>query len=293
MRRFILIAALSMALQSGYAQSQYRFHHFGSVMALALMVLPTFVRIVLDLSGAATHGRLSRFDGYDFKIYKSDPADSLSSPSSDWIDRIGLDQCGNLWMLRSPFMAPDNSFSLMRYDKKTDSFTKIKPPAKGFISAPSFSKGEPVIWLAGDGLSHFNYVTNELKSYRIHSIDSLNHNIIYARDCGDYLLMTTFGDGIWRFDKVTEKFSRPKCDPKDSTLFYSAPLSFIFTSAGPLNSNFSDLWIVFIGTKFIGTEYFAQQMVELIPISRSPAVSNSLMVSNYSHWIAIRMGFFG
>ena len=102
MSRFILIAALNIVFHSAFVQSQYRFRHFDSRDGIGFDDAAHIRQDSLGFIWSCSPRRLSRYDGYSFKIYKS----------------------GNLWIVRSPWMAPDRSFSLMRYDNKTD----IDPP---------------------------------------------------------------------------------------------------------------------------------------------------------------------
>jgi len=245
-----------------FAQSAYRFRHFdnrdGLASEAAYMIRQDSLGFIWTFNtDGLSSGALTRFDGFNFKVYNFDPSDSLSSPGG-WIDRIEIDRNGNLWVFRFAPMSNDNSFSMVRYDPTTDSFRKIRPPLQNAdmhsVYAVSFEKDEPIIWISGTngaGIFKFNFETNELKNYKNLHPDAVtqkkrNSNIV-AHSFGRFLLMTT-EQGIWRFDKATEKFSRPKCDPKDSALFYHpSTFSFIMSSPGSPYLDNNDLWVVFFG----------------------------------------------
>jgi len=126
------------------------------------------------------------------------------------------------------------------------------------VNSVSFEKDEPTIWLSGAGgagLFRFNFETNELKNYKnLHSdaeTQKMRNSVINTLSFGRFLLMAT-NQGMWRFDQVTEKFSRPKCDPNDSALFYyPSSFNFIMSSPGSRNADSNDLWVAFLGKEMV------------------------------------------
>ena len=98
MRVLLLISIFSLEFHSGLGQSQYRFHHFDSRDGLGFDDAVFICQDSLGFIWISNERGLSRYEGYNFKVYKHD---SISSPGREWIDRIEVDREGNLWIVRS------------------------------------------------------------------------------------------------------------------------------------------------------------------------------------------------
>ena len=59
---------------------------------------------------------MSRYDGYEFKVYKNNPSDSTSLPGNS-IRTISEDSNGDLWIGGSNVLA--------KYDRKDDKFISV------------------------------------------------------------------------------------------------------------------------------------------------------------------------
>ena len=80
-----------------------------------VFLIPLFFRMLQDCQGFMLFGTeddLTRYDGLNFTIFKSDP-DDPNSLGDKWIWEIFVDQWGNLWIGTSI-----GSFN--RYDDKLD-----------------------------------------------------------------------------------------------------------------------------------------------------------------------------
>ena len=74
------LAQLFLLLSTtAYTQSQYRFQHYGRKDGLASDFVFSLAQDSLGYIWAQYYGGLSRFDGYNSKIYTYDPNDSLRS----------------------------------------------------------------------------------------------------------------------------------------------------------------------------------------------------------------------
>ena len=223
MLRCLPILILFLFFQAGHTQSQYHFQHFGTQEGLASDGNYAVVQDSLGFLWVHHPFGLSRFDGYNFKVYKYDPADSLSSPGSVFDGRIFLDRSGHVWTKNHQVNEPDFSLTLTRYDNKADRFVHYHPDMQGaFAFQFCFDKNNPVLWIGtsfpGQGLFRFNTETLETKRLlnapgplpdltRGSPIEQ--RNAIFAiSDQGSFLLLATWA-GLWKFDKKTEAFSRP------------------------------------------------------------------------------------
>ena len=82
---------------SNYAQENFVFENFSIPQGLSN---PTINCICEDKYGflwLGTNDGLSRYDGYEFKVYKNNPSDSTSLPGNS-IRTISEDNEGNLWI---------------------------------------------------------------------------------------------------------------------------------------------------------------------------------------------------
>jgi ligand-binding sensor domain-containing protein len=100
-----------------YPQENYVFEHFSIPEGLSN---PTVFSILQDSYGfiwIGTADGLNRYDGFEFKVYKNDPADSMSLPGGGEIWAISEDADKNLWIGGQSF--------LVLYDRVNDNFKKV------------------------------------------------------------------------------------------------------------------------------------------------------------------------
>jgi ligand-binding sensor domain-containing protein len=100
-----------------FPQENYVFEHFSIPEGLSN---PTVFSVIQDSYGfiwIGTADGLNRYDGYEFKVYKNDPADSMSLPGGGEIWAISEDSDGNLWIGGQSF--------LVLYDRVNDNFKKV------------------------------------------------------------------------------------------------------------------------------------------------------------------------
>ncbi|MEP2668076.1 MAG: ATP-binding protein [Cyclobacteriaceae bacterium] len=165
---------------------------------------------------------ISRFDGYTFKIYRHDPDNELFNLEQPLIGRILTDNEGNLWInnLANDF----SSGELLQYNRATGGFTKFNPAVKHLVNAIIFNGESNTTWLGtrnGGGLYEFNTVTGLTVNYPFKGKDeALTNHISAIEDQGSKLVLST-KNGIWLFDKLTKKHSRPNVNPKDTLDIYT------------------------------------------------------------------------
>src|SRR5688572_15259940 len=152
-KAFALVAAFcicyafqaDLTAQNIVAQAQYRFQHFDTKNGLPSAFVGSIAQDSLGFMWFQYYLGLSRFDGYNFKVYRHDPNDTLRSLPRGGIGYIVTDRNGNLWI--TPHTPTEKSFFLARHDGKTDSFIKYRPAVKGAkVRNICFDKSDPVIW---------------------------------------------------------------------------------------------------------------------------------------------------
>ena len=133
-----------------------------------------------------------------------------------------------------------------RYDRTIDGFRKYKVRLNGWPRHRlEFEKDNKVIWItSANGLYSFNTENNETKNFVNPSTDSvtmaLTNDIYDISLSGNSLLLAT-GKGLWKFDLLEKKFSRPKCDPKDSLWLYNTVFYDIYDTR---SIDFDNVWLV-------------------------------------------------
>lgn len=143
--------------------------------------------IVQDRTGYiwfGTSNGLNRYDGYQFKVYRSDKEDSLSL-SNNAVTALFVDSAGELWVGTTDGI-------LNKFNPESDTFTKYE-----FIN---------------DSLSI--YLLNKYYDYPL-PISRFNETTItsIAEDKDGYLWIGTWGRGLVRFDKTTGNFQTFTHDP--------------------------------------------------------------------------------
>ncbi|MCL3781123.1 hybrid sensor histidine kinase/response regulator [Prolixibacteraceae bacterium JC049] len=156
--------------------------------------------IVQDKMGYMWFGSLdglNRFDGYNFKIYKSLPNDS-NSISHNLVKSISLDKKGGMWI--------GTARGLNYFNMATNKFTRYYAGNKSGLSHDNIemvycdSRGR--VWVAtmGGGLNRFNENTNQFIQYRANENQSgnlSNDNVHWVfEDSKQRIWVGTEGGGV-------------------------------------------------------------------------------------------------
>lgn len=203
-----------------YAQPRdIRFEHISVEQGLSNYAV---TRIVQDHQGflwIGTEDGLNKYDGYDFTVYKSDPADSTAL-SNRIIQALYVDHAGTLWI--------GVGDGLWQYHPDTDKFDRFKsdPRDRNSLFGKSISaifedrRGE--FWIGTDqGLYRYNRAQDRFIIYRHDSTrtNSLSHDAIAAlcEDRTGALWIGTAGGGVDRFEREKNSFVNFRADTKNPT----------------------------------------------------------------------------
>jgi signal transduction histidine kinase/DNA-binding response OmpR family regulator/ligand-binding sensor domain-containing protein len=188
---------------------------------------------------------LSRFDGYSFRVYRSDKTDSSTFRSI--VDgSLSSDPDGNIWI--SNYTALDNKrLILYQHNDSTDGFNRHIPDLQQTNPHQiKFDKKEPIAWIgtaSGGGLFSYHIKRKETKKYlQAHpekEIQSQINTVRTVKDYDSFLLLGT-SKGLWKFDKQTKTFSRPTCGPTDTAMLYSSVIVRMIDRPDPDTLN--DVW---------------------------------------------------
>lgn len=109
----ILLWILIIGSASQAQNPHINFDHISIKEGLSYDIVTSIIQDREGFIWIGTEDGLNRYDGYNFKIFKSDPSNS-GSISDDWITRIFQDSKGNIWV--------GTSNGLNRYIPLTSSF---------------------------------------------------------------------------------------------------------------------------------------------------------------------------
>jgi signal transduction histidine kinase/ligand-binding sensor domain-containing protein/CheY-like chemotaxis protein len=169
--------------------------------------------IVQDQQGFmwfGTQDGLDRYDGYDFTVYKHDPADPHSL-SNNYILALYVDRAGILWIGTwgglNYFDAATERFNAYRHDP-------ADPTSLGDDKVQAiFEDAAGVLWVGTEngGLNRLDRETGRFTRYVNDPNDShsLSHNyvnVIYEDRAGT-LWVGTYGGGLEKFDRETGRFT--------------------------------------------------------------------------------------
>ena len=147
-----------------------------------------------------TQDGLNRFDGYQFRIYKHDPQDSLTI-SDDWINALTCDRSGNLWIGTA-------GGGLNKYDLRTETFERIdisnsSSENSGLerITAVKFdTRGDLWIGTDGAGLHVIDPVSLEIRTFKGQpELGKISVTGIFSDRSGN-LMIATNGHGLIRIN---------------------------------------------------------------------------------------------
>jgi len=154
----------------------------------------------------ATQGGLNRYDGYDFKLYKNNPADSTSLPDDNVMSLL-FDTESRLWIGGFGFIAT--------YNKDTDGFTNYNIERAGNSNVPRvieiFEDSQKRIWI---GAQSFGVQLFEKKNKSFRLIKKKEKQTSYSwgdvwsfteTETGEILAVDA-RDGIYKYDKSSGLF---------------------------------------------------------------------------------------
>ena len=165
----------------------------------------------------ATQDGLNRYDGYEFKVYRHNPAQP-GSISHNVINAVYEDKQGILWV--------GTGDGLNRFDAQTGHFTHYKninsdPASLSHNSVRSlYEDSQGVLWVGtNNGLNRFDAVTEHFERFQHQpSVStSLSHNAIRAiyEDRIGTLWIGTAGGGLNRLNRQSKDFSHFQLTPND------------------------------------------------------------------------------
>ena len=201
-----LVLLFFMLTPSFSAQEYFVFENFSIPQGLSN---PTINCIYEDKYGflwLGTNDGLSRYDGYEFKVYKNNPSDSTSLPGNS-IRTISEDNNDNLWIGGSNVLA--------KYDSKNDNFIKVKFDRGNLLNQPIITKifvdNNNIIWIGTNEFGVHILNPEKMNTKRINFILNnevfRNGNIFSIIETSNQeILALDYGSGVFYYNSVADEF---------------------------------------------------------------------------------------
>ena len=180
-----MLVAWGMAL-SGVLAAPHRFLHITTNEGLPHQQVQA---LAFDRKGAlwiSTRNGLGRYDGYEVKVYRHDPTDTLSL-SHNFVTHLLCDSQGRLWL--------STDAGICRYDAVSDSFRRYDI-SRHISSITETSDGRIIVtgdrlFLFEESADRFNVVDNGLPHFILSSASAPDGRVFLATNFGLFYLDST------------------------------------------------------------------------------------------------------
>jgi len=189
-----------------FGQENFVFENFSIPQGLSN---PTINCIYEDKYGflwLGTNDGLSRYDGYEFKVYKNNPSDSLSLQGNT-IFTISEDSTGSLWIGGNNVLA--------KYDRKNENFIRVNLFSEQSLNQLFINKifidKRNRIWIGtsftGVYLLNPKTMTTQRKKFILKNEEITNGDIFSIIETSSKeILALDYGSGIFYYNEVDDEF---------------------------------------------------------------------------------------
>jgi len=202
-----------LLLQKGAAQAQrpVKFTRFGTTTGLSQSNVTCILQDKMGFMWFGTRNGLNKYDGYQFTIYRNDPADT-NSISSNHIKALLEDSAGNLWIATW-------GGGLNRFNRDNGTFVRYAHKGPGsltdnFVSSICLDTAGD-LWLGTEhgGLNLLNPKTNRFENPGTQLIDEITQVLVDHRN---RVWISTESSGLQCFNprtKAITAFTHHQNDP--------------------------------------------------------------------------------
>ena len=248
---FVLCQVLTLPLFA--VNRSFYFEHLKVENGLTQNTVMTILQDSKGFMWFGTKDGLNRYDGYKFKIFRNDPADSTSL-GNNFIHSLYEDKQGNIWVgtdvglyIYDPRMEIFRHFDLrtadgigidkevhcivpdrlgniwlgvywsglFRYDTRTRELSKVAyvdGSPRGLKSNGIWDicvDSDNMIWVGtmGGGLNLYNPFDGTIHFFSIPHAGKRDDVVVVEEEGPNQLLVGTTDDGVWRFDKVSLRYT--------------------------------------------------------------------------------------
>jgi len=207
----VVLAVLVWPMRSHAQTNQLRFQRLNVEHGLPQSRVSAITQDSRGFLWLGTEDGLSRFDGYQFVVYREDERNPRSFSGGSIFSLYAV-PAGHLWI--------GTEKGLNRYDPANDSFTRYLHSdnlSNKIYSICADRAGQ--LWVGTDtGVSRFDPATGRFTRYRHDPArpESLSHDFVYSTYCDrtGVLWVCTSG-GLDRYDPGTGHFAHYRHDPAD------------------------------------------------------------------------------
>jgi ligand-binding sensor domain-containing protein/DNA-binding CsgD family transcriptional regulator len=207
---------LGLALRLSPQNEDVSFIHLGRNDGLSATIVYDILQDRNGFMWFATENGLNRFDGYDFTVFRHDPADPASISHSAVL-KLYEDRDGTIW-------ASTLNGGLNRYDPRRGEFRSYRhvPDRADSLSnnivGPILEDRDGAFWIGTDnGLDRLDRTSGKFTRFPLATDrpGAGNHVHDICQDSEGVLWIGTFGGGLIRMDRGTGRFSYFRHDPAD------------------------------------------------------------------------------
>lgn len=263
----------------GYLQ----FDHYGLEQGLSQSTVNCIIQDQQGFMWFGTQDGLDRFDGYNFKIYTTDP-ENPRSPSDRWITALATDEEGNLWIgtrLGGLNMFTPSTGNFIQYRHSADDLASLSSDT---ITTLLMDK-DGTLWVGTpESLDKLNLRSGTFTHYynqpgKPNTPGANQINAIYQDVAGTIWTGTT-GGGLASFDPATGQFTHYTHDDQKLTSIGADTVRVITGQPG------NKLWVV----TDIGVDLYDKVSGIFSHFTFSPTLPNGLSSSEVLSAIVDRGG---
>ena len=204
-----MILTLFTSIQVLGQKHRITFEHLSSNEGLSQSNVLSILQDSRGFMWFGTQDGLNRYDGYEVKIFRKDPA-NRNSLSNDFIKDIAEDKYGNLWLATW-------GSGINKFDRRTETFTHFENDPKDPRTISSnfvnniITDHEGILWLSSEnGLNRLDPSNNSFTHFIHNDKDpksiSLNFTSCVIEDRQNNIWVGTSGGGLNKLDRKTNTF---------------------------------------------------------------------------------------
>ncbi|MGY4385840.1 ligand-binding sensor domain-containing protein/AraC-like DNA-binding protein [Pedobacter sp. UYP24] len=276
MKKICLILLLLINVIAKLAAQSYDFRHYQVEQGLSYNSVFDITQDSKGFLWFASKDGLNRFDGYSFKIFRNEPADTNSIGSNVTLS-VFEDQQKELWI--------GTSKGLFQYNDTTERFKIVPFTRDKYISSLKSDGNNNICFISDSKIFKYNKTSGEVSLYS----DKQNFNVSSMLFLPDGTLWLSTNDGLLK--KYMTK--------SDSFVSYD-----LFSHSPGVTSRWVDkIYATKTNAIFVGTSHQGVKLFDLVTLNYKDVLTynkdrTAIFAKNFIHydgdiyWIATESGIF-